>query len=92
MTPDQIAILKETELPRERWLGDENQMPLIRELMDQGFMQPAYGEFKLRETQEPQETVNVMGKVIPIAGTMVSLYMLTPYGRSIYHGFVEVRA
>lgn len=89
LTDEQVTFLTESRRHghKARWVYSENHRPMIDELVRAGFMQPAYGEFVMRET--PGTSVSVFGKDIPVLGDMVSLYCLTPFGSAALAGKVE---
>ena len=77
----ELEFLRVNELPRQRWLGSNNAMPIIKDLIARGLMRPASGEFG--KPIDRGEKASVFGKTLPIM-ELVSLYQLTPLGQSLY--------
>lgn len=86
MTPEQKEWLADNRIKshRDRWLGSSNAMPMIREMIEQGLMQPAYGEFG--QAIDKGEKLEVLGRAIPVT-ELTSLYTLTQRGRALYYGY-----
>lgn len=83
LTDSERDTLKETKVnKRERWVYSDNNRPMIDNLVERGLMQPASGEFTMHDGAG--QVANVLGMELPIMGTMISLYMLTPAGRAAY--------
>lgn len=85
-TDEELTFLREHEEGRQyrqlRWTASENIRPRLEELIDRGLMQWASGEFKLRKREG--ETVNVLGRAIPLEGDMIGRVMLTRLGQQLY--------
>ena len=71
---------------RARWAYTSNAAPMLDEMIDAGIVKPAYGEMIVAPPASPSETINILGKTIPVMN-MISLYMLTQHGERMLSDF-----
>lgn len=64
----------------DEWVYRSNAKPFIDEMVEQGLMRPKYGAFVMAKDSVPPDSVELLGKVLPIQ-TMISIYVLTRFGQ-----------